>query len=107
VPAGGDAYIMKHIIHDWDDDRAITILRNIRHVLAGVPGGRVILLESVVQPGNVPDFAKFIDIEMLAFPGGRERTEAEFRSLFDRAGFELTRIVPTASALSVVEALVR
>ena len=107
VPPGGDAYIMKHIIHDWDDDRSLTILRHIRTVLAGVPNGRVILLESVVQPGNVPDFGKLIDMEMLLIPGGRERTADEFRALFARAGFELTRIVPTASALSVIEAVAR
>jgi hypothetical protein len=102
VPEGGDAYIMKHIIHDWDDERAITILRNIRKAMK--PGGRVILLDSVLAPGNGPDFGKLIDIEMMLLPGGRERTEAEFRSLFERAGFTLTRIVPTQSPLSVIEA---
>jgi SAM-dependent methyltransferase len=102
VPEGGDAYIMKHIIHDWDDERAEAILRNIRKAMN--PGGRVILLESVVQPGNAPDFGKIIDLEMLLIPGGRERTAAEFRTLFDRAGFNLTRIVPTQSPLSVIEA---
>ena len=102
VPEGGDAYIMKHIIHDWDDERAITILRNIRNAMK--PGGRVILLDSVLAPGNGPDFGKLIDIEMMLLPGGRERTEAEFRSLFERAGFTLTRIVPTQSPLSVIEA---
>jgi SAM-dependent methyltransferase len=102
VPEGGDAYIMKHIIHDWDDDRSLTILRNIKKAMK--PGGRVILLDSVVQPGNTPDFGKLIDLEMMLFPGGRERTEAEFASLFRRAGFELTRIVPTQSPLSVIEA---
>jgi len=107
VPAGGDAYVMKHIIHDWDDDRSLTILRNIHRVLAGVANGRVILLESVVQPGNVPDFGKLIDMEMLLIPGGRERTADEFASLFARAGFEMTRVVPTASPLSVIEAVAR
>ena len=102
VPEGGDAYIMKHIIHDWDDDRAAAILGNIRKAMRR--GGRVLLLESVVLPGNQPDFGKVIDIEMLLLPGGRERTEAEFRALFNRAGFDVTRIVPTASALSVIEA---
>ncbi len=101
VPQGGDAYIMKHIIHDWNDAEAITILKNIRS--ARNPGGRVILLESVIAPGSQPDFGKIIDLEMLLMPGGRERTEQEFRVLFERAGFTLTRIVPTESPLSVVE----
>jgi O-methyltransferase len=107
VPPGGDAYIMKHIIHDWDDDRALIILKNIYRELRSTPGGKVILLESVVQTGNVPDFGKLIDLEMLLFPGGRERTAAEFADLFARAGFELTRIVPTESPLSVIEAKAR
>ena len=102
VPSGGDAYIMKHIIHDWDDERAIEILNNIRRAMN--PGGRVILLESVLLPANQPDLGKVIDIEMLLMPGGRERTEDEFRSLFERAGFRLTRIIPTKSPLSIVEA---
>ena len=104
VPAGGDAYIMKHIIHDWDDARATIILKNIRTALAGKPRGRVILIESVLQAGNAPDLGKLIDLEMLMMPGGRERTEDEFRSLFAGAGFELTRVVPTESPLAVVEA---
>jgi O-methyltransferase domain/Dimerisation domain len=103
VPPGGDAYIMKHIIHDWDDDRAAAILRNI-HAAMGPGRGRVILLESVVPPGNEPSLAKVMDLEMMLLPGGRERTEAEFRALFDRAGFDLTRIVPTKSPICVIEA---
>jgi hypothetical protein len=103
VPPGGDAYIMKHIIHDWDDERALTILRNI-HTAMGGQNGRVILLEAVIPPGNSPDFGKVIDLEMLAMPGGRERTQEELRRLFAEAGFELTRIVPTESPLSVIEA---
>jgi hypothetical protein len=102
VPSGGDAYIMKHIIHDWDDEKAAVILRNIHEVLP--KDGRVILLESVIPAGNAPDLGKIIDLEMLVMPGGKERTEAEYRSLFDRAGFTLTRIVPTKSPLCVVEA---
>jgi hypothetical protein len=102
VPSGGDAYIMKHIIHDWDDEKAALILSNIRAVLP--KDGRVILLEAVIPAGNEPGLGKIIDLEMLVMPGGRERTEEEFRALFDRAGFTLTRIVPTASPLSVVEA---
>jgi hypothetical protein len=103
VPSGGDAYVMKHIIHDWDDERALLILRNISKAM-GDSHGTVVLLEYVIPAGPEPDMGKFVDIEMLALPGGRERTEAEFRSLFDRAGFELTRVVRTKSPLSVVEA---
>jgi O-methyltransferase/methyltransferase family protein len=105
VPEGGDAYVMKHIIHDWDDERAGTILRNIRKVLP--KNGRVILLESVLAPGNAPDLGKLIDLEMLMMPGGRERTADEFRTLFEANGYELTNVVPTKSPLSVVEAVAR
>jgi hypothetical protein len=104
VPAGGDAYIMKHIIHDWDDERASTILKNIATAM-GTKKGKVILLESVIAVGNTPDFGKFIDIEMLLFPGGRERTADEFKSLFARSGFHMTKVVPTKSPLSVIEAV--
>jgi len=104
APAGGDAYIMKHIIHDWDDARSLTILRNI-HTAMGEKKGKVILLEMVMAPGNDPHPAKFLDIEMLTVVTGRERTEAEFASLFDRAGFRMTRIVPTKSPVCVIEAV--
>lgn len=107
VPAGGDAYIMKHIIHDWDNERASVILKNIRKALEGKPHGKVILLEAVIKPGNDPDLAKLIDLEMLLLPGGRERTAEEFASLFAKSGFELTRVIPTASPLSVIEGTVR
>jgi len=107
VPAGADAYIMKHIIHDWDDERAAAILSNIREALDGKPQGRVILLEAVLAAGNAPDFAKLLDLEMMLFPGGRERTTEEFGALFHRAGFTLTMLVPTESRLSVVEARTR
>jgi len=105
VPEGGDAYIMKHIIHDWDDERASVILKNIRTALAGKRQGKVILLEAVIQEGNAPDLGKLIDLEMLMMPGGRERTADEFRALFARSGFEMQRIVTTQSPLSVIEAV--
>jgi hypothetical protein len=102
VPGGGDAYIMKHIIHDWDDQRAVEILRNVRAVLPA--NGRILLVETVLSPGNEPSLGKIMDLEMLAMAGGRERTEDQFRAIFERAGFKLTRIVPTKSPLSVIEA---
>jgi hypothetical protein len=104
VPRGGDAYLMKHIIHDWDDQRAGVILRNIRAALDGVARGKVILIESVIQPGNQADLAKVIDLEMLILPGGRERTADEFAALFASAGFEMTGITPTPSPVCVIEA---
>jgi len=100
----GDAYIMKHIIHDWDDAEALTILRNIRTQLDGQPKGRVILVESVIPSDNSPNFGKLIDLEMMLMPGGRERTAAEFKALFERAGFAQMRVVPTHAPLWVVEA---
>jgi len=103
VPAGADAYIMKHIIHDWDDGRALQILSNIRKVMK--PNGRVLLVESVITPANEQDFGKLLDIEMLVSPGGKERTAAEYDELFARAGLRLTRIVPTKSPYSVIEAV--
>ena len=104
IPAGADAIIMKHIIHDWDDAEALTILRNCHRALAGKPNAKVILLEAVLAPGNEPQFGKVLDLEMLLFTGGRERTEEEFRTLFAQARFQLTRVLPTKSPLSVVEA---
>jgi hypothetical protein len=103
VPPGGDAYLMKHIIHDWNDAKATQILRNIRTAI-GNTHGRLLLLEGVIAPGAAPGFGKVLDIEMMVFPGGRERTADEFRALFAGAGFELTSITPTRSPVSVIEA---
>lgn len=104
VPAGGDAYLMKNIIHDWDDEKCLTILGNIATAM-GAKKGKIILLETVLTASSEPHFSKYLDIEMLAFPGGRERTEAEYASLFERAGFRLTKVVPTKSPMSVIEAV--
>ncbi|HVV82751.1 MAG TPA: methyltransferase [Kofleriaceae bacterium] len=103
VPAA-DAYVMKHILHDWSDDRAAAILRTIHR--SARPGARLLVVESVLKPGNAPDLGKLIDLEMLVFTeGGRERDEAEFRALFASAGFALQRVVPTMSPVSVLEAI--
>jgi cyclopropane fatty-acyl-phospholipid synthase-like methyltransferase len=101
VPAG-DAYIMKHIIHDWSDEKALTILKNCHK--AGHGQTKVILVEAVLTPGNEPSFAKWLDLEMLLLPGGRERTEAEFARLFEQAGFTSMRVVHTQSPVCVLEA---
>jgi hypothetical protein len=103
VPTHADAILMKHIIHDWDDEKARTILRNCRKALAGKAGAKILLVEAVISPGNTPELGKFIDLEMMTLPGGRERTEEEFHNLFASAGLRLTRIVPTQSPVCVVE----
>jgi hypothetical protein len=90
VPAGGDAYILKHVIHDWDDNRAVAILCRVRAALDAKPDARVILLESVLMPGNRPDPAKFADLTMLLSVGGRERSLQELAHLLEGAGFVLT-----------------
>jgi hypothetical protein len=101
APAGADGYIMKYIIHDWDDDKSLRILRNCRAAMA--PGGRVLVVDHVIPPGNGANWGKLLDINMMVSPGGQERTREEFRDLFARAGLRLARIVPTASPLSILE----
>ncbi len=101
VPAGADAYIMKHIIHDWDDERCIKILKACRAAVN--PGGRLLVVDSVIAPGNGFQPAKFLDLQMLLIPGGLERTEAQFRALFAAAGWRLSRIVPTMAPDSILE----
>ncbi len=102
VPSA-DAYIMKHIIHDWDDERAVLIMKNINRAMTG--DGKLLLVEMVVPPGDESHPSKVLDLEMLTLPGGIERTEAEFASLFEQAGFRLNRVVPTPSPFSVIEAV--
>ncbi|MEJ7588195.1 MAG: methyltransferase [Ferruginibacter sp.] len=101
IAAQGDAYIMKHIIHDWDDEQCITILKNCRNTMT--PGGKVLVVEMIIPGGNEPSIGKFIDLQMLLYLPGCERTEAEYRILFDKAGLQLTRIVPTMSPFRIIE----
>lgn len=107
IPGGADAYYMQHIIHDWDDEPALKILGNCRQALQGQKNGKLLVVDSVVPDGPEPHFSKLLDLEMLLMPGGRERTEREFRALFSKAGFEITRIAPTRAAESVIEARLR
>jgi hypothetical protein len=102
VPAA-DAYIMKHIIHDWDDERAIKIMQTIHRAMEG--DGKLLLSEMVIPEGNEPHPGKMLDLEMLTSPGGVERTEQEYADLFERSGFRLNRIVPTRSPHSIIEAV--
>jgi hypothetical protein len=101
VPPGADVYMMRHIVHDWTDEQSLTILRNVRKVIRD--DGRLLVIESIIPPGNGPSFGKLLDLNMMVIPGGKERTEAEYRDLFGKAGFRLNRIVPTAAEVSVIE----
>lgn len=101
APAGGDAYQMRHIIHDWTDEQCHTILTHIRKVIP--KSGKLLVIEMVIKPRNEPQPAKWLDLNMLVLPGGKERTEAEYRVMYAKAGFELTRIVPTPTEVSVIE----
>ena len=103
VPAGGDAYLFSHVIHDWNEDQCLTILSHCRKAIK--PDGRLLIVEMVLPAGDTPHPGKVLDIVMLVIPGGQERTEAEYAGLLAKAGFRLTRVVPTASAVSVVEAV--
>src|SRR6476646_2270666 len=101
VPAGADAYIMKHIIHDWPDDLCLKILKACRKSVNA--GGKLLVVDWVIQPGNNFSPGKFLDLQMLIFPGGRERSEPEFRQLLEASGWKLSRIIPTAAGDSIVE----
>ena len=101
VPSGADAYILQHIIHDWEDVDAVAILSRCREAMG--PESRLLLVESVIPPGNGPCFGKWLDLMMLLV-GGRERTEKEYKKLFSDAGLTLNRIVPTAVEISILEA---
>ena len=103
LPPGADAIIMKHIIHDWDDDSARRILQACHRALG--PRGKVLIVDPVVPSGNAPHYGKLLDLEMLVLtPLGRERTKAEFARLLRGAGFRLSGVIATHSPLSIVEA---
>jgi hypothetical protein len=103
VPPGGDAYLLKWIVHDWDDKKAVQILTNCRSALA--PDGRVLLVEFVIPQGDIAADMTRLDATMLVFTGSRERTESEYAELLQRAGLRLLRTHPTASPVSILEAM--
>jgi hypothetical protein len=103
VPQGADAYLLCGVIHDWDDDRAVTLLRNCRKAMTR--SSRVLLVDMVVPDAASASFSKLLDLNMLVMNGGRERTLAEFRALLKAADYKLTRIVPTMAPQSVIEAI--
>jgi O-methyltransferase domain/IclR helix-turn-helix domain len=104
VPSGADAYLLSHIVHDWPREQALHLLRNCRHAIDD--DGRLLLVEMVIPDGDDPHPARLFDMFMLLVNGaGQERTAAEYADLLDEAGFRLGRVVPTASPVSVIEAV--
>ena len=101
VPAGGDAYLFSRVIHDWDDEQSVAALANCRRVMK--PQGKLLLAEEVIPPGDTPSYGKQTDLAMLVLINGQERTETEYRALYEAAGFTLTRIIPTRSRISIIE----
>jgi hypothetical protein len=103
VPAGADAYVMKWILHDWDDTACVQLLGNCRRAMA--PHGRVLAVEFIVDPDHSDELTYFFDLQVLVNFTGKERTAAEFHALYDAAGLRLTRIIPTTSTLSLIEGI--
>jgi ubiquinone/menaquinone biosynthesis C-methylase UbiE len=102
VPGGGDIYLLSWIIHDWDDERSVTILKNCHRAMQ--PGGKLLILEEIVPGVNETSMSKLYDLHMLVLLGvGRERTEAEYRKLLDEAGFSMSAIIPTTLPRSLIE----
>jgi len=103
VPSGGDAYLLSHVIHDWSEEQCLTILGHCRKSMKA--NGRLLIVEMVLPAGDTPHPGKMLDMVMLVLPGGQERTEPEYSALLGNAGFRLVRVVPTESAVSIVEAV--
>ncbi|MEH1767272.1 methyltransferase [Nostoc sp.] len=104
VPAGGDTYLLKNVLHNWDDQRAKDILRRCHQAMK--EQGRLLVIDFVIPPDNELSWGKFMDVNMLVMcPGGRDRTEAEFRDLLTSTGFKLTKIIQTKLEVSIIEAI--
>jgi hypothetical protein len=104
VPEGADAYLLKHVLHDWSDEDCLRILKNI--YAAAKPATKLLLVEFILHESDEPQFAKVSDLEMLVnSPHGRERTRVEWQNLLRAGGFQLTRIIPTNSSVYVIEAV--
>jgi hypothetical protein len=94
--------VLRWILHDWSDEECLRIVSNVK--AAAPAGARLMVVESVIPETDAPDMGKWMDLNMMVNVSGRERTEAEFRDLFGRAGLKVEEIVPTASPLSIVVA---
>jgi hypothetical protein len=103
VPSGGDAYLLASVLHDWDDDRCVTILTKCRQVMPA--HGKLLVVELVLPEEEIPHFGKWVDLHMLVMASGRERTAAQYRALFRAGGFDLASVSPLPSGQSILEAL--
>jgi hypothetical protein len=103
IPPGSDAYIMSNILHDWPDEQCRIILTNCKRAMK--TESRLLVVEMIIPSGNEPSVAKLLDLEMLVITGGRERTEAEFKYLFESSGFKLSRIIPTKESICIIEGI--
>src|ERR1019366_7262113 len=103
VPAGCDLYILSHVIHDWSEEQCFTILANCRRAMS--PSSRLLIIEMILPEGNNFHPGKMLDMTMLALTTGQERSEGEYGALLEKAGFKLTRVIPTNSPVSIVEAM--
>jgi hypothetical protein len=101
VPSGGDAYVLKHIVHDWDESRVLEILRNVRSAVAA--NTKLLVIETVIPGDDREHLSKLLDLEMLVTGTGKQRTAAEYAKLLNRVGFRNTRVIPTVGPVSVVE----
>jgi hypothetical protein len=103
LPQAADAYLLSHVIHDWSEPKALAILANVRNAMH--KNTKLLLIEMVLPPANIPHPGKLLDIMMLTGPGGKERTETEYADLLAKARLRLTRVIPTASSASIIEAV--
>lgn len=103
VPPGADAYLLRRILHDWDDHQCRRILQVVRQAMSAK--GKLLVIESVIPPGNDQSFAKMLDLTMLVTVGGKERSEPEYRELLAGSGFRLTRIISTPAEVDIIEAV--
>jgi hypothetical protein len=103
LPASGDAYVLKHILHDFPESECLAVLKNVREAIA--PDGAMLVIEYVLPGNNQRHIGNIIDLWLLVLLGAKERTKPQYSELFARAGFRLTRAVPTTSPVSVIEAV--
>ena len=103
VPSGGDIYLLKHILHDWNDEKCVSILENVRKAMK--PTSKVLVVEFALPENATPSLAHLMDLNMLVMLDGRERTKDQYGALFAKAGLRLSRFIPTPSPMGIAEAV--